>query len=221
MPPKKAEVVQKLQPMGQPTEAMMVADGVGCSRDFDAHHAQIEGGGESGVADGGVDFFAQVLAHPGDAVAFDDVVGIEEVLDAGDGGDVAADDHGGARREFADHAAHFARLADVDDDGRDADDVVVVGGQFAGEGFARGEIEDGAGSGYVLLNHEDAPGAVEAAQGKGALAARYLVVVELHRIDGAAAEVIVLCVRAEDGGEQDTGLGSLRMLLNHVRGKTD
>ena len=52
-----------------------------------------------------------------------------------------------------------------------------------------------------------------------ALAARYLVVVELHRVDGAAAVGIILCVRAEDGGEQDTGLGSFGMLLNHVREK--
>src|ERR1035441_1404730 len=170
--------------------------------------------------DRGVDVFAEVLAHPGDAVAFDNVIGIEELLHAGDGGDVAADDDRRARRELAHHAAHLAGLADVDDDRGDADDVVVVGGEFAGKGLAGREVEDRAGGGDVPLDHEDAPGTVEAAQGERTLAARYLVVVQLHRVDGAAAVGIVLRVRAEGGGEQDPGLSSFRMRLNHDR-KTD
>src|ERR1019366_1771557 len=181
------------------------AGGVG---DFNSQHAQVEGGREIGVVDRGVDVFAQVLAHPGDAVAFDNVVGIQHLLHAGDGGDVAAHDDGGARRELANHAAHLAGLMNVDDDRRDADDVVVVGGEFPGEGLARGEVEDRAGGRDVPLDHEDAPGTVETAQGERALATRYLVVVELHRVDGAAAVGIIPRVRSEDGGEQDPGLGS-------------
>src|ERR1035441_8074546 len=165
--------------------------------------------------DRGVDVFAEVLAHPGDAIAFDDVVGIQKLLHAGDGGDVAADDDRGARREFAHHAAHLAGFVDVDDDRRDAHDVVVVGGGLAGKGLAGGGVQDRAGGRDVHLHHEDAPGTVEAAQGERALAARYLVVVQLHRVDGAAAVGIVLRVRAEDGGEQDPGLSSFRMRLNH------
>ena len=49
--------------------------------------------------------------------------------------------------------------------------------EFAREGLAGGEIEDGAGRGDVLLDHENAPGAVEAAQGEGALRSGHLVVV--------------------------------------------
>src|ERR1035437_7260248 len=189
--------------------------GVGGCGDFDAHHAEVECGGEIGVVDGGVDFFAEVLTHPGDAVAFDNVVGIQHFLHPWNGGDVAAHDERGARGEFARHAARIAGFADVDDDRGDADDVIVVGGEFAGKGLARGEVQDGAGGGDVPLDHEDAPGTVETAQGERALAARYLVVIELHRVDGAAAVGIILRVRAEDGGEQDPGLGSFGMCLNH------
>ena len=45
----------------------------------------------------------------------------------------------------------------------------------------------------------------------GALLARDLVVVQLHRVDGAAAELVVLGVGAEDRGEQDTGPRAFRM----------
>ena len=69
------------------------------------------------------------------------VIGIDHLFDAGDGGDMTADDDVGLGREFAHHAAHLADLADVDDDAGDADDVVLIGFQFAREVFAGGEVE--------------------------------------------------------------------------------
>ena len=193
----------------------MVAEVSALIGDLDAHHPQVEAGGKRGMADGGGHVLAQVAAHPFDAVALDDVVGVEDVLDAGNGGHVPAHDDGGVRREFPDHAAHLARLADIHDDGRDAHDVVMVGRQLAGEGLARGEIEDRARSGDILLNHEDAPGAMKPPHGEGSLRFGHLVVVELHRIDGAAAEFVVLRVWAEHGRKQDTSLDALGMRILH------
>ena len=55
---------------------------------------------------------------------------------------------------------------------------------------------------------------MEHAQGERALRARHLVVVQLHRVDGAAAEFIVLGVGSEDGREQNAGVRALRVSLH-------
>ena len=115
---------------------------------------------------------------------------------------MAADDDSGSGESSPHHAAHLAHLADVDDDRRDAHDIVVHAGQLACESLARGEIEHRGGSGDVLLDHHDAPGAMKHAQRERSLLARYLVVVQLHGIDGAAAELVVLRIRTEYGAEQ-------------------
>ncbi len=182
--------------------------------DLDAHHAQVEPGGERRMTDGRFYIFAEVAAHPGDAVALDDMIGVQKVLDAGDGRDVPADDDGRMRRELPHHAAHLARFAHVHDDRGDADHVVVVPGELARERLAGGEIQNRAGRRDVLLDHHDAPGAVEAAQRKRALRPGHLVVVKLHRVDGAAAEIIVLGVRTKDGAEQYTSAGPFRVGIN-------
>ena len=58
---------------------------------LDPHGAGVEAGDDLRVADGRVLVLAQVAAHPGDAVAAHDVVGVDHVLDAGDRRDVPAD----------------------------------------------------------------------------------------------------------------------------------
>ena len=171
-------------------------------------------GDDLGVLDGGVFVLAEEAAHPADAVALDDVVGIDEVFDSGDGGDVSADHDGGLGGEAADDAAHVAHFADVDDDGGDAHDVVVVGLQLGFEDLAGGEIQDRGGGGDVLLDHEDAPGAVEHAEGKGTLFAGHLVVIQLHGVDLAAAELVVLSVGTENRRKEDAGVGTFWMLLH-------
>jgi hypothetical protein len=55
---------------------------------------------------------------------------------------------------------------------------------------------------------------MEHAQRKAALCACDLIVIKLHRIDGAAAKFIVSGVRAEDRTQQDAGLRSLGMSFN-------
>jgi hypothetical protein len=88
LPPKNADVVQKLQPMGQPIDAMMVAEVSRLSGILTPMTRRSKPDESRGMADRGLGVFAQVAAHPFDAVAFDDVVGVQNVLDAGDGGDV-------------------------------------------------------------------------------------------------------------------------------------
>ena len=96
-----------------------------------------------------------------------------------------------AQFAFADDAAHLAHLADVYRDRRDADDVVVLPGDLARTALARWEVEQFAWCGEIRLDHHDAPGAMEHEQRKTALGARYLIVIELHRSDGAAAILVV------------------------------
>ena len=55
--------------------------------------------------------FAKILAHPGDAFAFDDVIGVDHVLDARNAGHVSADNNHRVRRKQPRTAAHFLHLA--------------------------------------------------------------------------------------------------------------
>ncbi len=134
-------------------------------------------------------------------------------LDAGNRGDVAADDDRRVRRELAHHAAHLAHLADVHDDRGDADDVVLmrVSSRAKASRVGKSSTVQGAEifSWIIMMPQERWNMRSE----KAALRARHLVVIELHRIDGAAAEFVVLRVRPKDGGQQDAralalGMGS-------------
>ena len=95
------------------------------TRQRESHDAVAEAADDRRVHDRRVRILAQKPSHPGDAFAFDDVVGVDHLLDAGDGGHVAADHDGRFRRELPHDAAHLPYFADIHDDGRDADDVVV------------------------------------------------------------------------------------------------
>ncbi len=53
------------------------------------------------------------------------------------------------------------------------------------------------------------------AQREGALRPRHLIVIQLHGINGAAAEFIVLRIRAEYGGQKHTGGRAFRMGIDH------
>ena len=179
-----------------------------------AKNAEAEAGENFGMDERRAGIFAEEAAHPGNAFAAHDVVGIEHVFHAGNAGDVAADDDGGVRRKLAHAAAHLAHLAEVGNDAGDSDDVVLVRGQFALKLVEGREVEQRARSRDVLLDHHQAPRAVEHAQRKAALLAGDLVVVKLHRIDGAAAELIVLGVGAENGTQKNACLSSLGMRSN-------
>jgi hypothetical protein len=148
------------------------------------------------------------------------VVRIDHLVDAGYGGDMAADHNRRVRRKLADHAAHFTHFGDVHDDRGDSDDVVWMRGDLALEIVSSREIKNGAGRGNIRLDQHNAPGAMEHAQRKAALRACDLIVIELHRVDGAAAELVVSRVRAENRTQQDAGLRSFGMFFN-VAGTRD
>jgi hypothetical protein len=110
------------------------------------------------------------------------------------------------RRKLARHAAHLAHFGDVHNNPGNADHVELIIFQLAREVIAHGEVQHGTGRRNVRLDHHDAPRAMEHAQRETALRARHLIVIEFHRVDGAAAELIVLCVWSEDRAEQNAGL---------------
>ena len=164
----------------------------------DAHDARLHTRDDGRMTNRGGLVLAQIAAHPGDPLTAHDVVSVDHLLDARDGGHVSADYDDRTRRKLAGHAAHLAHLGDVHDDRRDTDDVILLIRKFLGKAFARRKVEYRAGRGDVFLDHHDAPGAMKHAQRKTALRTRDLVVIKLHRVDGAAAEFVILRVRAED-----------------------
>ena len=137
------------------------------------------------------------------------MVSIDHVFNARDRRDMSPDHDLGLRRQFAGKAAHFAHLADVYDDGSDADHVEVATPQMVRKCLASGKVEQRRRRADVFLNHHQTPRAVKHAQREWALRPGHLVVIKLHRIDGAATEFIVLRVRAKHGGKQNAGCGSL------------
>ena len=140
--------------------------------------------------------------QPRNAVALYDVIGIHHALDARNRRHVAANHDWRPRRKPTHHSAHLAYLANVNNDRRDSDDIVMVGPQFGGKCLMRGEVQHGGWCRDVLLDHQDAPRAVEHSERERSLLARHLIVVQLHGIDAPAAEFIVLRIRTEDAGQQ-------------------
>ena len=146
LPPKKAEVVQKLQPIGHPTEGIIVAAvaPLRSGRRMPMMRVRMPETISGWLNRGGL-VFAEIAAHPSDTLAPHDVIGVDHLFDTWDRGDVSADDDGRLRRELADHAAHLTDFADVHDDRRDAHDVVLVGRQFLAKPLSCGEVEDRTG----------------------------------------------------------------------------
>jgi hypothetical protein len=91
LPPKKEEVVQKLHPMGQPTEGMTVAAVRPLWLGSRIPMMRLDSGNYTGMADRRMLVFSEVAAHPGDSFAADNVIGIDYVVNVGSRGDVPAD----------------------------------------------------------------------------------------------------------------------------------
>jgi hypothetical protein len=92
--------------------------------------------------------------------------------------------------------------------------VLEMRGDLALEIFSSGEIKNGAGRGNIRVDQHDAPGPMEHPEGEAALRAGDLIVIKLHRVNGATAELVVSGVRAEDRTQQNAGLRSLAMSFN-------
>ena len=120
--------MQKLQPIGQPTDGIMVADGSPppCGIFMPSMREPNEDP-DGRMLDRRVNRFAQKLAEPPDPFALDDVVCIQHLLDAGDRGHMAADHNGRFRGVLPDQPAHLAHFAHVADDARDSDHLVLRG----------------------------------------------------------------------------------------------
>jgi len=161
-----------------------------------------------------IGILAEERAQPANPFTPDDVVGVNHAGDLRDRRDVPAHHDRRRRGVLAHEAAHLAHLADVHDDGRDADDVVLVLGNLSNETLARGKVENGARRGDVVLKEGQRPGAMEHAQGERPLLARHLVVIELDRVDFARSEFVVDGERFEDGGQENARAGALRVCVH-------
>ena len=122
--------------------------------------------------------------------------------------------------KLAHHAAHLAHLADVDDDRGDAHDVVVVASSVRARSASRvGKSSTVQGAeifAWIIMMPQER---WNMRNENAALRARDLVVIKLHRVDGAAAEFVVLRVRAENRSQKNAGARSLGMCFE--RGRSD
>ena len=141
--------------------------------------------------------FAEKPAHPSNAFPFDDVVGIDPLLQIGNIGDMSADDDDRLGLMLADQPAHPPHLEKIGNDGADPNHVVLSGLDLLDEPFLRGKVQERARGLQVHLDEHQPPGAVEGAKREGMLHPRHLVVIQLHRVDQAAAVLIVLSIGAE------------------------
>ena len=178
-------------------------------RHLQAHQPGTERGPDGRMVDRSVDRLAEKRAEPPDPFALDDMVRLKQLLEAGDRRHMAADDDRRCRGVLPDQTAHLAHLADVDDDARDADHVVLVGREFLDEALACRKIQQGGRRGDVRLDEHDAPRAMMHPEREGPLRSRHLVVIELERIDRAASVCIVLCEGTEHRGEEDSHRASV------------
>ncbi len=211
LPPKKADVVQKSHPIGQPTDGMIVAARRPVPWAGEPHDAEAERRREGGWAmgcEGSSPRIRRIHATPS---PFTKWSASTHPLDARESRDVPAYDDRRVRRVLAHEAAHLADLADVDDDSRDADDVVAAAGELARRSAHGWEVEQRRWRGDVVLDELDAPRPVEHPKRERALFAGHLVLVPLHRVDGPAAELVVLGVRPEYRREEDSGVNALGM----------
>ena len=180
-------------------------------RQPDAHDARAHPGNDCRMPDRRAFLFPEIAPHPRNAFAFHDVIGVNHRFDSGNGRDMPTHHDRGLRREFPRHAAHLAHLGHVHDNSGDADYVILITLQLALKIVARRKIEHRTGRGNIRLDHHDAPGSMKHAQREAALRSRHLIVIKLHRIDGAASELVILGIRSEDRTQQDPRLRSLRM----------
>ena len=111
MPPNIAEVEQKLQPTGQPTDGMTVAAmSPAFSGAVTPTRARAVAGDDLRVTDGLLGVFAQERAEPADPFALDNVVGVDPLGEIGNVGDVPAHDDLGLGKVLADQLAHLLHL---------------------------------------------------------------------------------------------------------------
>ena len=105
----------------------------------------------------------------------------------------------------------FFDLQKIRCDGRDANDIVLMGADFFDEAVERGEVQERARGLDVGLDEHQTPTSVKHAQGKRSLGASDLVLVQFHGIHDATTVLVVLGIGTKDAGQEDFGPRSSRM----------
>ena len=197
----------------------------GFVRQPDPHGAGADARKDARMADRGLLVLTQKAAEPADALAADNMVRPETLLDARQARNVPPHHNLGMGLKLADKFAHLFSLEVVRRDGADRHHIVALLAQFLGEAIQGRKIQKRVGCRNVVANHHQPPRTVKHPQRKRPLTPRDLVVVKLHRVDGAAAIFVILGIRPEDAGEQNSGPGNFgpgcvgtavsRQLINH------
>lgn len=126
--------------------------------------------------DGSVGVFAQVLSEPADPFAAHDMVTVDEVFDAFDGGAVASEENLCLGLVLAHQSSHFFGFEEVGDDEADADGVVALAFQLSFEIVAGRKVEHGNGSADVFRQEVQAEGAMMEAKRRDPLGFGHLIV---------------------------------------------
>jgi hypothetical protein len=163
------------------------------------------------VPDGRLIILPQVPLKPPDALAADDMVRIDYLLETIQVCNVPTDNDHGCRLMLPDQLAHLFDLADIRENAADADNVIDPVADFFREAVKQGKIQDCAGGFDVGLNHHQSEGAVKHPQGESSLDTGDLILVEFHWVDRAAPVLVIPGVRSEDARQQDAGACSERM----------
>ena len=130
--------------------------------------------------------------EPGDPISPDDMIRIDDIVNVLQVGDVAADDDRCPGLMPAHQFAHPDDLADIRNDGADADDIVGIVRDFLDKAVLGRKIQQGARGIDIGLDQHQPEAAMKHAKGKCTLNAGHLILIKLHRVDFPAAECVVL-----------------------------
>ena len=159
--------------------------------------------GISGCRTGADRVLAEERPQPADAFAADDMVGVDHVLDARDGRDVAADDDrrpgrcSRTRRHISRTLPTLTTMPEMPTMSYSRAVISSMKRSRVGKSSTRAGRRD------VLLQEHQAPRAVEHAQRKRPLLASDLVVVQLRRIDRPRSKLVVHGEWLEDRGQKN------------------
>ena len=134
-----------MQPIGQPTDGMSVAQSVArMSAQADAHDPRANVSSHDRVANRLLGVLAKEIPHPTHAIAAHDMIGADVLLQDREACDVPADDDRRVRLVLANQLAHASHFEQVGHDRADTDHVVLIRFDFFEKSFFRREIEQRA-----------------------------------------------------------------------------
>jgi hypothetical protein len=186
-----ADVEQKLQAIGQPTEGISTAV------------VFLYDGGNLGMDDGPLDIFAKEFSEPSHTLATDNVVRINSFIQVPDKADVPAYHDYGLGLIITYEPANLLHFFEVWLNRTDSDDIVGSLSELLDETIQGRVIDQGTRNCDVRLDQHQSAATMEHPKGEDTLNSRHLIMVQFHGVDHPAAVLIVLCIRSKDACQED------------------